>query len=296
MAVDRFLGAGWAQAHGPAGADRIGKWTLDCGFRGLVAAPLPGAPAWAAVRQAAVDLPFRFGAVRVTALSGGGGPAEAGLASSEAADQAAAYAAVESAVRLAHAVGCPRVILEPGVVPQVDGAETELTSPVGMSEERAAALLARRNAGLDRALDRVCRLLHALCRTHPEIRFCLTNSRDALGIGDQDGLPALFEDLSRCGLGYWHDAVAGAARQHWLGQEPGQVLESCSKFLCGMTLGDYCEGRKDLPPGVGGVDYPLLSAYRVRSGRSFPVAVELDPGVEPGEIPRVHAFLSKFDL
>ena len=81
-----------------------------------------------------------------------------------------------------------------------------------------------------------------------------------------------------------------------LGQDPGLALEVCSKLLHGMTLGDLGDSDCFLPPGSGGVDYPLLSNYRHRTSKAFPVGIELDPGVDPGEIPGIHAFLDKFDL
>ena len=74
------------------------------------------------------------------------------------------------------------------------------------------------------------------------------------------------------------------------------MLENFSKQLSGMTLGDFCDGQKYLPPGAGGVDYPLLSSYRHRTAKGFSVVVELEPGVDPGELRGAKAFLDKFGL
>ena len=63
-----------------------------------------------------------------------------------------------------------------------------------------------------------------------------------------------------------------------------------------MTLGDTSAGRMYLPPGAGGVDYPLLGAYRLRSSGAMLAVIELDPGVDSGELPGVSAYLDKFGL
>ena len=146
------------------------------------------------------------------------------------------------------------------------------------------------------SLDAACRSLHRLCKQFEDIDFCLTGSRHIWSLGDPVALEAIFEDLPRRRLGYWHDAAVAARRQELLGEEQGQALESFSKVLCGMSLADIGGGEVYLPPGAGGVDYPLLRSYVLRAGRPLPGVVELDPGVDPGEIPGAHAFLDKFGL
>jgi sugar phosphate isomerase/epimerase len=298
MAVDRFLGAGFASVHGPADPRAMLLWVLNQGFAGLWPAPAPRNLEWAAMRRVVDDLPFRFGGVRVSGVQDAGDLREAGLASSHQGERLAAIKAVEAAIGLAVRLGCPRVLLEPGVV-SVSGEVPEAdlgARKADWSGDRARALLARRRGPMLPALDAACRSLHHLCREYPDIEFCLTTSRNALGLGDAQGLAAIFEDLGRYRLGYWHDTVAAACRQEWLAEDPGKLLENFSNRLSGMTLGDFGGGEKHLPPGAGGVDYPLLSAYRQRSAKAFSVVVELDPGVDPGELAGVQAFLTKFGL
>jgi hypothetical protein len=298
MTVDRFLGAAFASVHGPTDPKEMLIWSLDQGFRGLLPAPSPRAVDWSALRRARGQLPFRFGGVRVSTVHNVESLAEAGLASRNQGDRNAAVAAVSQAVSLARRLGCARVLLEPGVV-QVPGEVSAVDlgdSSVGWTTDAAKALLIRRNTGIDVALDSVCRSLHQLHRDHPDMVFCLTPSRNALGLGDFRAMSAIFEDLSRCRIAYWHDATAVACRQILLGEDPGQFLEEFSNIMTGMTLGDFCEGQKYLPPGAGGVDYPLLSAYRHQTAKGFAVAVELDPGVDPAELRGVKAFLDKFGL
>lgn len=273
-------------------------WSLDQGFQGLLPAPAPRTIDWVGLRRARAQLPFRFGGVRVSSVQDAESLGEAGLASMDRGDRNSAMAAIGEAVALARRLGCERILLEPGIV-QVPGevyAADLGSSSTKWTGDAARALLARRNARLDAALDSACRSLHQLLQLHPDVVFCLTPSRNALGLGDSRGLGAIFEDLGRRGLAYWHDATAAACREQFLGEDPGELLEKFSKNLLGMTLGDYCDGQKYLPPGAGGVDYPLLSSYRHRTAKGFAVAVELEPGVDPGELRGVKAFLDKFGL
>ncbi len=296
--VDRMIGAGWASVHGPSDPRTALLWALDRGFHGLMVAPAPRVMEWEGLRVGVEKLPFKFGGVRVSSIADGESPAEGGLASANRGDRLASCAAVGQSVELARRLGAHRVVLDPGIV-QVPGEVRH--SDLGdrnadWSEDKARGLYARRGAQLNRAMDGLCRVLFELCKSFPDMTFCLSLSRNVLSLGEPGALSSIFEDLPRCRLGYWHDTVAAACREVFLGEDPCHALEVSSKYLQGMTLGDYGDGECYLPPGSGGVDYSLLSNYRHRTAKDFPVAVELDPGVDPGEIPGVHAILNKFGL
>ena len=207
---------------------------------------------------------------------------------------------MREAVALAQHLGCRDVILEPGVVPPADDGPVDLALAGEWDQERLEAHATRRRRFLEQALDRACRALHRWTRSWPEMRFCLTPSRHVGGLGEPQALAAIFEDLGRAvarqGLAYWHDTAAAACRQARLQEPSGEFLEKFCKRLAGITLGDPGDDRAYLPPGTGGVDYPLLSNYRQRSAKALPVVVELDPGVVPAELPGIHAFLNKFGL
>src|SRR5690606_31150611 len=89
----------------------------------------------------------------------------AGLGSRNRGDVETAKAAVLAATARARALGLHRVILDPGLVPRSGSAgPTDLADPdVGWTRDRAAAEAARREVGLEAALDQVCRALHAIC-------------------------------------------------------------------------------------------------------------------------------------
>ena len=298
MSVERFLGAAWASVHGPVGGRELLLWTLDQGFKGLVPAPSPRPVSWAAVAGNIGDLPARLPALRLAGILEVEPRPSSQLAAPREGERRTAEAAVEDAIQRARGLGCPLVILEPGIV--AVGGER---GPVDLGDlthvwtsERAKAQLARRKPHLDQALDAACRSLHSLCKRFDDMRFALTCTRHVWSLGDPVALEAIFEDLPRRQLAYWHDAAVAARRWELLGEEQGRALEKFSKILCGISLGDSSEGGVYRTPGAGGVDYPLLGSYVLRSGQPLPAAVELDPAVDPGEIPGAHAFLDKFGL
>jgi sugar phosphate isomerase/epimerase len=297
MPVQRFLGGGWATMHGPADPRALMMWVLDQGFGGVLPGPGPRPMAWRQLGKTHGGLPVTIPAVRVSGLHDPSRLAEAGLCSGQPGDVAGAVAAVTDAVELAEALGCAAVVLEPGVVGWAeDSGPVDLAQEDGWGESGAAAQLDRREAHLNQALDAACRSFHGLTKSFPDVQFCLTPSRHVGGLGDARGLEFLFEDLARGRLRYWHDTAAVACRQARLGEPPGEFLEKFANRLVGMTLGDLGDGLVYLPPGTGGVDYPLLSNYRQRSAKALSAVVELDPGVTPGELPGIHAFLNKFGL
>ena len=62
-----------------------------------------------------------------------------------------------------------------------------------------------------------------------------------------------------------------------------------------MSTGSTDDGIY-LPPGAGGVDYPLVGAYLPRAGKAVVTCLELDPAVKAVELPGVRSCLQKFGL
>lgn len=297
MSVQRFLGAAFATVHGPNEPRRLLVWSLEAKFRGMLAAPGPRATDWRALQRAARDLPVRFAGVRAGSVFATRS-ATAGLAAASDAEQRQALVAIADAVGTARILGVPTVILEPGLVNVLGEVEADdLGDPhAGWTLGKAQALVARRKAVVNGALDRVCRALFDLVRAHPEICFALTAGRSLLSVADRAGLLAIFEDLHQLRLGYWHDAAAVARREQVLAEAAGDWLEDFGNRCVGFTLSDAVPDGMYLPPGAGGVDYGLLATYVLRSGRPVPGVLELDPAVDPGELPGAHACLDKYGL
>ncbi len=296
MTFDRYLGAAFASVHGPSQARDLALWTLNAGFAGLLPGPAPRPIRWDELRQCATDLPFSTPAVRVCALAEVDGRADAGLASANAGERATAVAAIRGAVELAIRLGVRHILLEPGQVRFFEVAEHDLSAG-SWTKDKADAEFARRQTGLNRGLDLSCRTLYELCKTLPDMVFCVGPSRSLHGLGEPEALSAMFEDLaSLANLRFWHEPAVAAERYRLLGEEQGEWLERFAPRMAGITLGDSADGQFDLPPGAGSVDFSLLASYGSNVGRKLPLVVELDAGVDPSELPGVHSFLDKFGL
>lgn len=274
-------------------------WLLERGFRGVIPGPGPRTIGWRAVAAARESLPVTFAAVRVGGIFT---PLrkrpESGIGSANQSDREAALQGLRGAVQLATMLGTPNVILEPGLVrvPGEPGPTDSGDATAGLTRERAAAWLTRRNAVLDRALDGACRFLHDACRAFPDIRFCLTGSADLLGLGEPTALAAIFDDLGSKPLRYWHDAPVAARRQALLGVSQGEWLQGTADRLAGFTVADAVDDALYGLPGSGAVDYALLASYKSLRSRVLPVVLELEPAIEPTELPGAMAFLDKFGL
>ena len=298
MPVERLLGAPWASAHGPRDPRAMLLWALKSGFSGLVAGPATRPLDWVALKAQRERLPFKFGAVRVAGVLEADGRPDQGLCSSNQGEHDTALRAIQASIALCRQLSVPTLILEPGA-PKVPGeiGPVDLGSPSHKwTPELATTQLARRNAVLNRALDHACRGLHRLLKGNPDVTFCLTGSRNVLGLGEPRALALIFEDQKAPNLRYWHDAAIAARRKELLLDDQGAWMEAFGTKLAGMTLADSADGQLYLPPGAGSVDFGLIANYRQRTGKPTPVVVELDPSVDAREIPGVHAFLTKWGL
>lgn len=297
MPVQRFLASAWASVHGSPDPRRLLVGALEAQFAGLAASPGPRALDWAAIAAVAADLPIRFAAVRA------GNPlaersATQALASAKEGERLVARKAVQQAAALAAQLQTRLVVLDVGVVPVMGEIEAEdLGDPAfEWTKERVDAMLARRKVGRHGAVERVCRELFDLCRSFPDVDFCVAASRSLRAVGDLEALRDVFDDLAGRRLGYWHDAAV-CARREQVGLEPqGEWLETFANRCRGMTLGDASPSGVYLPPGAGGVDYALLASYVPRTGPPLPAVVELDVGIPPAEMPGVRSCLDKYGL
>jgi len=281
--------------HGPNDGDRLLQWLLEARFGGLLPGPAPRPCDWPALARTAINYPVAFPAVRVDSLLVGEPPV-IGLAAVSQGDQQAFRSRVERALAIGAAVATDQIIIDPGVVPLVGEVQAEDLGETGWSPAAVAALQARRSVALGSALDKACRTLFNLCKSHPDKRFCLTLGRSLRSLTGLEAFTAIFEDLPSQRLRYWHDTAVAARRQQLLGEAQGEWLERFSNRMSGCTLGDSTDEGIYLPPGSGGVDYPLLGTYLPRAAKGVSVCVELDPAVVSTELPGVRDCLDKFGL
>lgn len=298
MPVERHLGAAWVSVHGPVEPGALATWVLDQGFSGIVPGPSPRPRDWPALKRVCDELPATVPAVRQADVFDSDRLPPAGMASTRPGEIEACRSAVAGAVALARRCGTARVVLEPGTVPLTgEPISADLGDPaVRWDGDRASAVLARRRPGFEPAVERVCRFLFDRLREFDDVTFCLTPGRSLATVGDREGLELILGDLRDRRLTWWHDTAVVARRGQLTGEESGAWLEAFSNRLSGITLGDTSDGGLYHLPGSGGVDYPQLATYVLRSGPPLPVVLEPEPGVDPGEIPGVHAFLGRFGL
>jgi hypothetical protein len=212
-------------------------------------------------------------------------------------DRRREMAAIVTAHQLGLQLQTPVVIADLGLVPQVATGNTDLAArgePIG--SDALASLRMRYLTHRDPGLDRAVRACHELLGACPTLHLALTGSFDLLGLGEPGALQACLEDLKQPRLGYWHDTGV-AARREVAGLEPaGAWLEGLHKWLWGFTLSDSIHGEVLLPPGSGGVDYPLLASYMMKTHGPPPCVVEVDPGMSEVDVRWARACLRKFGL
>ena len=297
MYVQRFLGSAWASVHGPKDPQKLLHSLLESDFAGLSVSPGPRPIRWPDVREAAADLPVRFPCVRASNPLAERSALQA-LCSQSEGERAVAHGAIRDAIACAEVVGSEVVVLDLGVVGITGEIEAEdLGEPnYDWTHERAHALLARRKIGRNAAVDRACRELFAAIKMFPDMHFCVTQGRSLRSVLDLEAMQDIVEDLGGRRLGYWHDAAICARREQILPESQGEWLEMFGNRLLGMTLGDASGDGLYLPPGAGGVDYALCASYVPRTGNAFPVVLELDLSIAPGEMPGMRSCLDKYGL
>lgn len=297
MYVQRFLGSAWASVHGSKDPQKLLVSLLESDFAGLAASPGPRPIQWSLVRDAAVDLPVRFGAVRVSNPLAEHSALRS-LCSQSEGEREVAHRAIRDAIACAQTLGSNTVVLDLGVVGVTGDIEAEDLGERNYewTHERAHALLARRKVARNAFVDRACRELFSVIKSFPDMHLCVVQGRSLRSVLDLDAMRDIVEDLGGRRLGYWHDAAICARREQILAEPQGEWLESFGNRLKGMTLGDASGDGMYLPPGSGGVDYGLCASYVPRTGNAFPVVLELDLSVAPGEMAGMRSCLDKYGL
>ncbi len=190
----------------------------------------------------------------------------------------AALAAADAAVR----AGTPRVVLRAGRLPEIEGGDRETVWVDRMHTEGASdalradvrrTLVAERS-DRERALDGLCRSLHALSRARPEVHWLLETPDSPTGLPLPAETEHVLDDLRGRRLGYWHDA-AHAARLGVLGAaSPDEWLGRLAAATAGVTLADWSPIADRMPPGSGHVQWRALR-FQMREGMFRVLA--LDP-------------------
>lgn len=191
------------------------------------------------------------------------------LGSSSSDERERAMNSVRRHARLAGSWGCNSVIVRGSRIEDQKLLEQAkelrhrmLTEPrtEELDADTAAFVAKAQHAG-HRQVEHLCRSLHTLITEMPEVRFSIepgTRIDDLLGF---EAMGWVLEDLSRHGLGYWHDVGRIHTREKMGLPTQEQWLEAYGERMVGVHVQDAADGEAEMPLGLGEVDFKLLKSY-----------------------------------
>lgn len=125
-----------------------------------------------------------------------------------------------------------------------------------------------------RQLEHFCRSLHTLRQEFPETKLAIEPGLRFHDLLNFEAVQWTLDDLSSKRVGYWHDT----GRIHERGSaglpDQGAWLEAFAGRMLGCHLHDATPCEAALPPGLGEVDFRLVSEYVPRDAAHV---VEVNP-------------------
>jgi len=198
----------------------------------------------------------------------------------------------------ATAIGCRRIVLQPGAIAtDVELQEATIRASYGdesrASEWRgAAAQIAQRvETRAVGFLDRLCRSLFDLCRSQPEIHWCLCPGRWPSELGRFDHLELIFEEVRARNLFYWHDTGAAEIRRRLGESGAEQRLDELGPKMAGLYLRDVEGLLVGRPPGSGEIDFQRLASLLPSTAEHV---LRLDPTCSLEELRLSQLYLDKY--
>ena len=173
---------------------------------------------------------------------------------------------------MAHQYGCNTVVVrgceveDASLVDEAEQFRTRLMRE-GPSEELGEAsrqFIARVQKKSQRQVDHLCRSLHTLLHEFPGTRLALEPGQDFLDLVNFESTGWILDDLSKHGLGYWHDTGRLHQRERSGLPPQGQWLDTYADRMLGVHLQDSAGDDVELPPGRGEVDFRLVVSYIAR--------------------------------
>lgn len=110
-------------------------------------------------------------------------------------------------------------------------------------------------------IEHLCRALHTLQKEFPETRIALEAGEKLDDLLGYTAIGWVLEDLDDPRVGYWHSTSRCFARESRGLIPQGQWLDAYASRMFGMHLTDATEDEGGLPPGLGTVDFKLVSEY-----------------------------------
>lgn len=110
-------------------------------------------------------------------------------------------------------------------------------------------------------LEHLCRSIHSLRSEFPETRLAVEPGASFIDILNFEAMGWVLDDLARHGLAYWHDTGTVHLRQSAGLPSQGAWLDKYADRMVGVHLQDAAEGIAHMPPGLGEVDFRMVSEY-----------------------------------
>lgn len=192
------------------------------------------------------------------------------LGSIDAGERERALNSVRRHARLARSWGCGRVVVRGSKVEDDDLAKEAVTlrhrwdDPKEDREllfKEASNYVVRAQRAGHRQVEHLCRSLHTLMSEMEDLVFAVepgTLIDDLLGF---EAMGWVLEDLSRHGLGYWHDVGRIHLRENMGLPSQEQWLDSYGARMIGIHLQDAAEHEAEMPLGLGEVDFKLIKSF-----------------------------------
>jgi len=193
-------------------------------------------------------------------------PSRAGLSSPDSVEREEAVLEVERLVGWARRLRCPTVLLSGGFLMEEGFSDLQrrlrrsgLLHEAAEDDDSVAQARSLVMESQDVCLDALCRSLHAVTRSHPDVRFCLLPGRRVHELPDAEQLEMVFSEVGASNLAYWHDtATCHVMEKLGWGTHEGWLLRHASR-TAGCIVQDYADLESGLVPGTGEVDFSLVA-------------------------------------
>jgi sugar phosphate isomerase/epimerase len=191
------------------------------------------------------------------------------LSSPNADEREQAMGSVRRHLQLAQKLQAPAVVLrgsavaDPKLRHEAEVLNLELARD-GLTDELAEKVrdfVARVQKKGQRQLEHLCRSLHQLLTEFPASKLAIEPGLQIDDLLNFEAVGWVLEDLSKRGLGYWHDVGRIHMREKAGLPGQGRWLESYAGRMVGIHLQDAADGEFQMPPGSGEVDFRLVAEY-----------------------------------
>ena len=171
--------------------------------------------------------------------------------------------AVRRHVRIAEEYACPIVILRGCAVEDAEICARAVKLGRRLEEEEldedlaaeVAAFVAEVQRKGQPQIEHLCRSIHTLSSEFPDTKFAIEPGPSFVDILNFEAVGWTLDDLSRQGLGYWHDTGGLHLREDAGLPSQARWLDAYGSRMLGVHLQDAAEGEAQMPPGMGEVDF-----------------------------------------